>query len=91
MKIVKSLKEAGLLIKGVSETVENEVNEQKRRLLGMLTATLGASLLGNMLTGRGMKSKIPKREATIPGLGVIRAGEGMTSAGKETIRVGQHF
>ena len=91
MKIVKSLKEAGLLIKGVSETVENEVNEKKSRFLGMLAATLGASLLGNMLTGRGMKSKIPKREATIPGLGVIKAGGGTTNAGKETIRVGQYF
>ena len=45
MKIVKSLQEGGLLIKGVSEIVENEVKEQKCGFLGMLAATLGASLL----------------------------------------------
>ena len=46
MKIDKSLKDAGLLINGVTETVENEVKEQKRGLLGMLAATLAASFLG---------------------------------------------
>ena len=56
MKINKSLKDAGLLIKGVSETVENEVSEQKRGFLGMLAAILGASLLGNMLGGRGVEN-----------------------------------
>ena len=45
MKIVKSLQEGGLLIKGVSEIVENEVKEQKCGFLGMLAAPLGASLL----------------------------------------------
>ena len=43
MKIYKFLEESDLLIKGVSETVENEVKEQKREFLGMLTATLGDS------------------------------------------------
>ena len=49
MKIVKSLEESGLLIKGVTETVENEVKEQKGGFLGMLTATLAVSLLGSVL------------------------------------------
>ena len=52
IKIVKSLEESFLLIKGVSATVENEVTEQKDRFLGMLAAMLPASLLGSALTGK---------------------------------------
>ena len=52
MKIFKSLEESGLLIKIVSETIKNEAKEQKGRILGMLLGTLGASLLGNLLTGQ---------------------------------------
>ena len=52
MKIVKCLEESGLLIKGVSETIKNEAKEQKERFLGMLFGTLGASLLGNLSTGK---------------------------------------
>ena len=53
MKIVKSLEDSGLLLKGVSETIQNEVKEQKGGFLSMLLGTLVASLLGNMLTGKG--------------------------------------
>ena len=53
MKIVKSLKDSGLLIKGVSETIKNEAKEQKGGFPGMLLGTLGTSLLGNLLTGEG--------------------------------------
>ena len=53
MKIVKSLKESGLLIKGISEGIRNGVKEQKGGFLGMLLGTLGASLLGNLLTDKG--------------------------------------
>ena len=72
MKIVKSLKESGLLIRGVSETVQNEAKEQKGRFTPILSGTLGASLLGDMLAGK------PK----IPGRGVIKAGEGVIQGGK---------
>ena len=66
IKIVKSLEESGLLIKGVSKTIKNEGKEQKGGFLGMLLGTLGASLLRNLLTGKG----------TIrAGKGTIRAGE----------------
>ena len=66
IKIVKSLEESGLLIKGVSDTIKNEAKEQKEDFLGMLLGTLEASLLGNLLTGKG----------TIrAGKGGIRAGE----------------
>ena len=52
MKIVKCLEESALLIKGVSETVQNERKEQKWGLLGMLLGTLGPSLFGNQLTSK---------------------------------------
>ena len=52
MKIPKSLDESGLLIKRVSETVKNEVKEQKGGFLDMLAATLADSLLGSALTGK---------------------------------------
>ena len=64
MRIVKSLEESELLIKEISETIKNEAKEQKGGFLGMLLGTLGASLLGNALAGRG----------------VIRAGEGRIRA-----------
>ena len=47
MKIVKSLEDSGLLVKGITEKVQNEVKEQKGGFLSMLLGTLGASLLGN--------------------------------------------
>ena len=53
IKIVKSLEDSGLLIKGVTETVQNEVKEHKEGFLSMLLGTVGASLLENLLTGKG--------------------------------------
>ena len=52
MKIIKSLEESAILIKSVSQTIKNETKEQKR-FLGRLLGTLGASLLKNLLTGKG--------------------------------------
>ena len=51
MKLVKSLKYASLLIKGVSKTIQNEAKKQKGGFLSILLGTLGASLLGNLLAG----------------------------------------
>ena len=65
LKIVKSLENSGLLLKGVSETIQHEVKEQRGGFLKMLLGTLGASLLGDILSGKG----------------VIRAGEGTIRAG----------
>ena len=48
-----SLEESGLLIKGISKTTKNEAKEQKGGFLGILLRILGASLLGNLLTGKG--------------------------------------
>ena len=49
MKIVKSVGESGLLIKGISETIKNEAKEQKDGFLQMLLGTLATSMLGNTL------------------------------------------
>ena len=54
IKIVKSLDDTGLLLKGVTETVQNEVKEQKGGFLSVLLGTLGASLLGNLSIGKGI-------------------------------------
>ena len=70
IKIVKSLEDSGLLLKGVSETIQNEAKEKKERFLSMLVGTLGASLLGNILVGKGAI-------ATSQGRGVNRASEGV--------------
>ena len=67
IKIVKSLEDSSLLLKGVSETVQNEAWEQKGGFLSMLLSTLTASLLGNILAGKGINRA---------GEGVIRAGYG---------------
>ena len=76
IKIFQALKDSGLLLKVVTETVQNEVKEQKGGFLSMLLGTLGASLLGNHLTGRGIYS-VGKGK----GKGVLRAGEGVLGAG----------
>ena len=69
LKIVKSLEKSDVLLKGGSETIQHEVKEQRGGFLGMLLGTLGASLLGDVLS-KGLSGK-----------GVIRAGEGTIRAG----------
>ena len=59
---------SGIFLKGVSKTIENETKEQKGGLLSMLLGTLGASLLGNLLTGG--------KDIMRAGDGIVRAGEG---------------
>ena len=56
-KIVKSPEDSGILLKGVSETIQSEVKEQKGGFLTMLLGTLGASLLGNILSWKGINKK----------------------------------
>ena len=56
-RIVKSLEDSGLLLKGVSETIQNEAKKQKRGFISMLLGTLGASLLENILAGKGAIAK----------------------------------
>ena len=61
MKVVKYLEESGLLIRGVTKTIENEKKEQKSGFLDMLLQTLAASSLGNMLTGKGVTELAKKQ------------------------------
>ena len=67
MKIVQALEYSGILLKGVTEAIKNETKEQKGGFLSMLLGNLGASSLGNMLTGKG----------------TVRAGERNMRAGEE--------
>ena len=67
IKIVKSLEDLGLLLKGVTESVQNEVKEQRGGFLSMLLGTLGAILLGNLLAVKGIHRA---------GEGIVREGEG---------------
>ena len=62
IKIIKALENSGILLKGISKAIKNETKEQKGGFLSMLLGTLGASLLGNLLTG---------------GKGIMRAGDGI--------------
>ena len=73
IKIVKSLEDSGLLLKGITESVQNEIKEQKVGFVSILLGTLGASLLGNLLTGKGVNEK---------GKGIHRAGERIVKAGE---------
>ena len=50
LKIVQALEDSNILLKGDTKTIGNEIKEQKGGFLGRLLGTLGASLLGNMLT-----------------------------------------
>ena len=67
MKIIEALENSGILLKGVSKTIENETRERRGGFLSMLLGTLGAGLLGNLLTGRK---------------GIVRAGAGSGSKKK---------
>ena len=71
MKIIEALENSGILLKGVSKTIENETKEQKGEFLSMLLGTLGARLLGNLLTGKGIVRA---------GDGIVRAGEGSVAS-----------
>ena len=69
IQIVKSLEDAGVLLKGTSEIIQNEAKEQRGVFLSMLLGILGASLLGDLLT------------KNLSGKGVIRGGEWVIRAG----------
>ena len=74
MKIIEALENPGILLKGVTKTIENETKEQRGGFLGMLLGALGASLLGYLLTG---------------GKGIMRAGDGIVRASDGIVRAGE--
>ena len=73
MKIVQALEDFNILLKGVTNTIKNKTNEQKSRFLSMLLGTLGASLLGNLLSGRGI---VRAGAGNNKGNGIVRGGAG---------------
>ena len=70
IKIVQALEDLNILLKGATKTIKNETKEQKGGFLSMLLGTLGASLLGDLLT------------KNLPGKGTVRAGKGTVRAGE---------
>ena len=68
LKIVQALEDQNILLKGVTKTIKNDINNQKGGALGMLLGTLGASLLGNLLSGKGLYRS---------GEGLYRTGQGI--------------
>ena len=76
IKIIKSLEDSGLLLEGVTKTVQNEVKEQKGGFLSMLLGTLVASLLVNLLTGREIYRAGKGKGIKRAGKGIVRAGYG---------------
>ena len=54
MNVVQALQDSNILLKGVTKTIRNETKEQKGGFLSMLLGTLGASLSGNLLSGKGI-------------------------------------
>ena len=76
MKIVQALEDSNILLKGITKTIQSETKEQKRWFLVMSLGTLGASLLGNMLTGKViLRAGYGNKE----GKGILRAGYGSKS------------
>ena len=76
IEIVKSLEDSRLLLKGVTETAQNERKEQKGGFLSMLLGTLVASLLGNLLIGKGIYRAGKSKGINRTSKEVLRAGYG---------------
>ena len=73
MKPLRGLEDSNILLKGVFKTIKNETKKQKAGFLRMLLGTLGASLLENMLAGKGiLRAGSTKKK----GKGVVKAGYG---------------
>ena len=73
MKIVQALEASDILLKGVIKTIKNEIKEQKGRFLSMLLSTLGASLLGNLLSRKGI---VRAGYGSKQGKGIVSEGYG---------------
>ena len=78
MKIVQALEDSNILLKGVTKTIKNETKEQKGGFLSMLLGTLGASLLGNLLSGKRI---VRAGSGNKKGKGVVIALYGTNRAG----------
>ena len=81
MKIVQALEDSNILLKGVTKTSKKEAKQQKGGFLSMLLGTLGASLSGNLLTGKGIERAASGYHSK-KGKGTERAGYGNHSKNK---------
>ena len=72
MKIVQALEDSNILLKGVTKTIKNEIKEQNGGFLSMLLGTLGASLLGDLLT-----KDLSGKRTVRAGQGTMKATEGL--------------
>ena len=70
IKIVQALEDSNILLKGVTKTIKNETKEQGG-FLSILLGTVGASLLGNLLAGKGM---VWAGSGNKKAKGIVRAG-----------------
>ena len=84
MKIVQALEDSNILLKGVTKTIKNKTKEQKGGFLSMLLGALGTSLLGNLLTGKGI---VRAGSGNEKGKGIVRAGSENKNE-KRTVRAG---
>ena len=73
MKIAQALEDSNILLKGVTKTIKNKTKEQKEGFLSMLLGTLGASLLGSLLSGKAI---VRGGSGNKKGKGIVRAGTG---------------
>ena len=78
IKIIQSLEDSNILLKGVTNTIKNEAKEQNGEFLSMLLGTLGASLLGNLLSGKGI-ARAGYGHPSKKGKRIVRAGYGRPS------------
>ena len=76
IKVAQELEDSNILLKGVTETVENELKEQKWGFISMLLGTLGASLIENLLTGKGIYRAGKVKGINRAGGRIVRAGYG---------------
>ena len=73
MKTVQALEDSDILLKGVTKIIKNQTKEHKGKFLSMLLGTLGASLLGNILAGKGI---VIAGSGNKKGKGIVRDGHG---------------
>ena len=73
MKIVQALEDSNIFLKRVTKRIKNGTKEQKGGFLSMLLGALGASLLGNILAGKGI---VTAGSGNNKGKGIVRAGYG---------------
>ena len=73
MKIIQALEDCNILLKGVTKTIKNEKKKKKGGSLSILLGTLGTSLLGNLLAGKGI---IRADSDNKKGKGIVKPGTG---------------